>query len=160
MLGLREPCCGCMLRCVSCEEWFDAGGVDVIGGDESQNKADGFRCDWCDPFIRFIRMLQKKESPLTKRPASNAPPLEIHAADGAVAVQDSPPDLEIQDGNADAVVQDPPPDLEVHDEADASVDSVPRMINEDPGPAPVWRFLQTDYWFSQHDVLLISVSLS
>ena len=52
-------------------------------------------------------------------------------------VQDSLPDLEIHDGNGDAVVQDNPPDLEMHDEADASVDSVPRMINEDPGPAPV-----------------------
>ena len=52
-------------------------------------------------------------------------------------VQDSLPDLEIHDGNGDAVVQDPPPDLEMHDEADASVDSVPRLINEDPGAAPV-----------------------
>ena len=41
------------------------------------------------------------------------------------------------DGNGEAVVQDPPPDPESYDEADASVDSVPRWLTRS-GPAPVF----------------------
>ena len=58
-------------------------------------------------------------------------------------------DLEIHDGNGDAVVQDHPGFM-MHDEA-SSVDSVPRMINEDPGPSSFGGFTN---WLliSQHDV--------
>ena len=50
----RQPWRGHMLRCKCCEEWFHPDCLDVELTAEVQDKAEDFKCDWCDPCNAFI----------------------------------------------------------------------------------------------------------
>ena len=71
----RQPWRSHMLRCKCCEEWNHPDCLDIEVTAEVKEKAEDFKCDWCDPYIAFMSKLKRKEGTMPTG-SKNAPPLD------------------------------------------------------------------------------------